>query len=251
MEELLHNSNSVKDFDAAYEDVDPAIFDDPVLMLKWLDGKPQEESGLPPQPAQEAKVAVENPNTTTSQIRAKKPKAAPEDRWEAAHIAAAAEIDVAENYASWLDSKVSATSKEELYQAYAIIEEYAYKYKLLTKPLLNTSDVSTIRNIQNLLVQKKEFRSMDATKRYICGLALRQFIQFLTEAQTPDETCSSTIKQTVTTHSLQESMQSPDDFNRARDERARRWAEADQKEKELLESERQARARRWAFLGKK
>ena len=233
-----------------YEDIDPAIFDDPVLMLKWLDGKPQKESGLPPQPAQEDKVTAEITNTM-SQSHTPKIKKPPDDRWEAAHIAAAAEVDVAENYASWLDSKVSATSKEELYQAYAIIEEYAYKYKLLTKPLLNTSDVSTIRNIQNLLVQKKEFRSMDATKRYICGLALRQFIQFLTEAQAPDETRSSTIKQTATTHSLQESTQSPDDFNRARDERARRWAEADQKEKELLESERQARARKWAFLGKK
>lgn len=250
MEELLHNSNSVKDFDTAYEDVDPAIFDDPVLMLKWLDGKPQEESGLSPQPAQEDKVAAEITNTTPKS-RTPKTKQPPKDRWETSHIAAAAGVDVAEDYVSWLDSKVSATSKEELYQTYAIIEEYAYKYKLLSKPLLNTSDISTIRNIQNLLVQKKEFRSMDATKRYICGLALRQFIQFLTEAQSPDEMHSSTIKQAVTTHSLQQSEQSPDGFNRERDERARRWAEADQKEKELLESERQARARKWAAATKK
>lgn len=244
-EDALNNS-----YDADCAGIDPAIFDDPILMLKWLDGNPQKERGLPPQPTQKAKVAVENTNITASQIRAKKPKPTPEDRWETAHIAAAAEIDVAENYAGWLDSKVSATSKEELYQAYAIIEEYAYKYKLLTKPLLNTSDISTIRNIQNLLVQKKEFRSMDATKRYICGLALRQFVQFLTEAQNHDETHTSTIKQAVTTHSPQKSTQGPDDFNRARDERARRWAKTDQERRASLESERQARARKWT-IGKK
>lgn len=176
MEELLHNVNSVKDFAATYEDIDPAIFDDPVIMLKWLDGKPQEGSGLPLQP----KVAAEITNTTPKSCTPKT-KQPPKDRWEASHIAAAAGVDVAENYVSWLDSKISTTSKEELFQTYAIIEEYAYKYKLLSMPLLNTSDVSTIRNIQNLLVQKKEFRNMDATKRYICGLGLRYYIQFLSE----------------------------------------------------------------------
>lgn len=180
MEELLQNNNSNEDFDATYKDIDPAIFDDPVLMLKWLDGKPPEESSLPPRPAQEVKVTTNNINTT-SQSRTKKPKLAPEDCWEAAHIGAADEVDVSENYFEWLDSKVSATSKKELYQIYAIIEEYAYKYRLLSKPLLGTADMTTLRSIQSLLVQKKEFRNMDATKRYLCGLALRYYIQFLSE----------------------------------------------------------------------
>lgn len=180
MKDLLSREDDIGTIGEKYEDIDPAIFDDPVLMLKWLDGKPQEESGLSPQPAQEDKVAAEITNTTPKS-RTPKTKQPPKDRWEASHIAAAAGVDVAEDFVSWLDSKVSATSKEELYQAYAIIEEYAYKYKLLSMPLLSTSDVSTIRNIQNLLVQKKEFRNMNATKRYICGLALRYYMQFLSE----------------------------------------------------------------------
>ena len=169
-----------------YEDVDPAIFDDPILMLQWLEGKPQQHCGLPAQQAPTSIKPAEKKYSKTVANNAKGCKDTQftlDESWTVEEIMAAEDVDIIEGFDQWLSQKVAADSKRELYEAYEVIEGYAYKYKVLEKDLLSTTNIATIRKVQNLLIQKREFRGMDATKRYICGLALRYYIQYLTESK--------------------------------------------------------------------
>lgn len=171
-----------------YEDIDPAIFDDPILMLQWLEGKPQQDCGLPAQqsPASIKPAEKEHAETVANNVKGNKDtKFTLDEAWIVEDIMAAEDVDIVEGFDQWLSEKVTADSKRELYEAYEVIEGCAYKYKVLEKDLLSTTNIATVRKVQNLLIQKREFRSMDATKRYICGLALRYYIQYLTESKNP------------------------------------------------------------------
>ena len=171
-----------------YEGVDPAIFDDPILMLQWLEGKPQQYCGLPAQQAPNSIKPAEKKCSKTVANNAKGYKDTQftlDESWIVEDIMAAEDVDIVEGFDRWLSEKVTADSKRELYEAYEVIEGCAYKYKVLEKDLLSTTNIATVRKVQNLLIQKREFRSMDATKRYICGLALRYYIQYLTESKKP------------------------------------------------------------------
>lgn len=191
MEIRREDKLSVDDIDIAgkiYKDIDPAIFDDPILMLQWLEGKPQQDCGLP---AQQAPTSIkpaekERAETATNNVKGyKDTKFTLDESWIIEDIMAAEDVDIVEGFDQRLSAKDTADSKCELYEAYEVIEGYAYKYKVLEKDLLNTTNFATVRKVQNLLIQKREFRSMDATKRYICGLALRYYIQYLTESKNP------------------------------------------------------------------
>ena len=189
MEIRMEDELGVGDIDIAgekYEDIDPAIFDNPILMLQWLEGKPQQYCGLPAQQAPTSIKPAEKKYSKTVDNNAKGCKDTQftlDESWIVEEIMAAEDVDIIEGFDQWLSQKVAADSKRELYEAYEVIEGYAYKYKVLEKDLLSTTNIATIRKVQNLLIQKREFRVMDATKRYICGLALRYYIQYLTESK--------------------------------------------------------------------
>ena len=189
MEICMEDKLGVDDINIAgekYEDIDPAIFDDPILMLQWLEGKPQRVCDLPPQQdttLSSSKQEVHANNRCNNGNTRKKAPHTPDELWIVEDIIAEEHTSIVEGFDEWLSNKVSADSKCELYQAYEVIEICAYKHKLLEKDLLKTTDVPTIRRIYNLLIiQKRGFRTIDATKRYTYGLALRYYLQYLDEA---------------------------------------------------------------------
>lgn len=94
-----------------------------------------------------------------------------------------------EQYANWLSSRVKSDFLVDIYLAYELIERYARKYKLLDTALLETTDLSIIQKIQNAIVQKKEFRAMSSNRRYICGLAMRHYVQYLEEIGPSEKIC--------------------------------------------------------------
>ena len=189
MEIRMEDKLGVDDINIAgekYEDIDPAIFDDPILMLQWLEGKPQRACNLPLQQdttLSSSKQDAHANNRCNNGNTCKKAPLAPDELWIVENIIAEEDTPIVEGFDEWLSNKVSADSKCELYQAYEVIEICAYKHKLLEKDLLKTTDVPTIRRIYNLLIiQKRGFRTIDATKRYTYGLALRYYLQYLDEA---------------------------------------------------------------------
>ena len=89
-------------------------------------------------------------------------------------------VDI-EEYANWLSRRVNADLLVDIYLAYEIIERYAKKYNLLETSLLKTTDLAIIHAVQSAIVQKKEFRAMSSNRRYLCGLAMRHYVQYLEE----------------------------------------------------------------------
>ena len=124
-----------------YEDIDPAIFDDPILMLQWLEGKPQRVCDLPPQQdttLSSSKQEVHANNRCNNGNTRKKAPHTPDELWIVEDIIAEEHTSIVEGFDEWLSNKVSVDSKCELYQAYEVIETCAYKHKLLEKDLLKT-----------------------------------------------------------------------------------------------------------------
>lgn len=184
MGDILH----VDDINIAgekYEDIDPAIFDDPILMLQWLEGKPQRACDLPLQqdsPPSSSKQESHAPKRCNKGNASKETPLTLDELWIVEDIIAEEDTSIVEGFDKWLSNKVSIDSKRELYEAYEVIEICAHKHKLLEKDLLKTTDTLTIRRIYNLLIiQKKGFRTIDTTKRYTYGLALRYYLQYLDE----------------------------------------------------------------------
>lgn len=91
------------------------------------------------------------------------------------------EVNNAERYATWLSSKVTADSLSEFYLLYDDIESYMRKSKILSAPLLETTDLATVQKVQRTIEQSKLFRITRKNKLYMCGLAMRYYVQFLSE----------------------------------------------------------------------
>lgn len=93
----------------------------------------------------------------------------------------------AERYATWLASRVNADSLSELYLLYDDIENYMRKSKILSAPLLETIELATVQKVQRTIEQSKLFRITRKNKLYMYGLAMRYYVQFLTEAVPVEE----------------------------------------------------------------
>lgn len=84
-----------------------------------------------------------------------------------------------ERYAAWLSSKVSPDTLSELYYLYNDIDKYMQRNKVISSPLLTITDISIIKNVQRTIEQSKLFRMSRKSKLYMCGLAVRYYLQFL------------------------------------------------------------------------
>lgn len=165
-----------------FKEMDPAILDDPILMLKWFEthgnelAAPQGET--PQVPKSEPKQRQSRKVTQTdSESDAQIFELDLLDDLQEIYIAS----DQTEGFINWLSKKANEKSTQEIVSALNVVEEYAQKYKVIRTPILKVSDITIIRQIQSLLVQKKEIRSLDLTLRYTCGLALRYYLQYLAE----------------------------------------------------------------------
>lgn len=63
-----------------------------------------------------------------------------------------------EQFIAWLATKVSPAQLSELYLCYPEIEEYCLKFKILHKPLFETTDLDTIKKVQQYIEQSKMFK---------------------------------------------------------------------------------------------
>ena len=88
----------------------------------------------------------------------------------------------AECYAAWLSSKVNAENLSEFYLLYDDIDSYMRKSRVLSAPLLETTDLATVQKVQRTIEQSKFFRITRKNELYMCGLAMRYYVQFLLEA---------------------------------------------------------------------
>lgn len=92
-----------------------------------------------------------------------------------------------ERYAAWLSSKVSPDTLSELYYLYNDIDKYMQRNKIISSPLLTITDISIIKNVQRTIEQSKLFRVSRKSKLYMCGLAVRYYLQYL-ESETDIDT---------------------------------------------------------------
>ena len=90
-------------------------------------------------------------------------------------------ITMAEEYANWLANKVNPETLSKLYLLYDDIGKFMRRYKIVSEPILHVTDISLIRKIQREIEQNKLFKIQHKGDLYYCGLALRYYLQFLSE----------------------------------------------------------------------
>lgn len=102
-----------------------------------------------------------------------------------------------ERYAAWLSAKVSPDTLSELYYLYNDIDKYMLRNKVISSPLLTITDVSIIKSVQRTIEQSKLFRMSRKSKLYMCGLAVRYYLQFLESENNLDIQESGTVTKTA------------------------------------------------------
>ncbi len=185
---INRDQNKIDDFnDSFYNEIDPAILEDPIQLLKWFESHGEittptyTQEDPPKKAAKKVACAPKNGKVATKHSSLLDDLLCADDCQT--QEAMSSEVCC---YSDWLIQKVGIKAKEELFTAYEEIERLALKYGYIHSPLLHILDVKTIRNLQSLLVQKREFRMLDLNFRYTCGLALRHYTQYLTEQSNID-----------------------------------------------------------------
>jgi hypothetical protein len=86
-------------------------------------------------------------------------------------------------YFNWLSAKVSGEFMDEIIKAYEIIQRFAIANGLLNAPLLETTDIVRVRGVQDAVRIRKEFTKLGGNSRYFCGLAMRHYVQYVSELE--------------------------------------------------------------------
>jgi hypothetical protein len=84
-------------------------------------------------------------------------------------------------YFNWLSAKVSGEFMDEIIKSYEIIQRFAIANRLLNAPLLETTDIVRVRGVQDAVRIRKEFTKLGGNSRYFCGLAMRHYVQYISE----------------------------------------------------------------------
>lgn len=183
MDNSKNNTNPESDNDSLFKEMDPAILDDPILMLKWFESHELTVESPPSEDLQPVLGGTKKSRTRKGNQANNLPELLPDDIILLEDQPDPTLYTESCNYFfEWLSNKVNESSMNDIITAIDTIEKYSRKYGLIHSALLHVSDTAVIQQIQSLLVQKKEFRSLDLTLRYNCGLALRYYSQYLSEA---------------------------------------------------------------------
>ncbi len=86
---------------------------------------------------------------------------------------------IQEQYFAWLAAQVSPAKLSELYVAYADIEDFCLKYKIIEKKLLTLTSLTDIRKVMDMIDSSKVFRSTHKSNLHKMSSAMRFYYRFM------------------------------------------------------------------------
>lgn len=86
---------------------------------------------------------------------------------------------VAELFADWLAQNVPFIHITELYRCFSEIEDFCLKVKVLNKPLLETTDLDTVKLVKKTVMENRLFQLSYKKIRKKSILAIRYYVQFI------------------------------------------------------------------------
>ena len=135
-------------------------------------------------------------------------------------------------YFAWLSSKISIDFLDDLIMAYGLIQRFAMASKLLKKPLLETTDIVLLRKIQAAVRTRSEF----ASTRYFAGLAMRHYLQYVSEIE-EEHRLADERRKAEEARRRQEARRKAEEEARRKAEEERRLAEIRKKAEETRRQE--------------
>ena len=146
-------------------------------------------------------------------------------------------------YFNWLSAKVSGEFMDEIIKAYEIIQRFAIANRLLNAPLLETTDIVRVRGVQDAVRVRKEFTKLGGNSRYFCGLAMRHYVQYISEleAKQPVADTKAEERRLAEERRKAEEVRRQEEARRKAEEEARRKAA---EEARAAEERRKAETRR-------
>lgn len=90
-------------------------------------------------------------------------------------------VDVQNDYFTWLSTQVSPSQLSDIYDVYAVIEEFCLVHKILHKPLFQTVDISTLVQVRNTVESNQVFRFKHKRQLAKMSSAVRFYITYIKE----------------------------------------------------------------------
>jgi len=151
-------------------------------------------------------------------------------------------------YFNWLSAKVSGEFMDEIIKAYEIIQRFAIANRLLNAPLLETTDIVRVRGVQDAVRIRKEFTKLGGNSRYFCGLAMRHYVQYISELEAKQPVADTKAEERRKTEERRlaedrrkaEEVRRQEEAHRKAEEEARRKAEEEARRKAEEEARRKA-----------
>ena len=140
-------------------------------------------------------------------------------------------------YFAWLSTKVSGEFMDEIIKAYETIQRFAIDNRVLNTPLLETTDIVKVRNVQDAVRIRKEFTKLGGNSRYFCGLAMRHYVQYISELGAKRQTVDVKAEERK---QREEAQRKAEEARRKAEEEARRKAEEEVHRKAEEEARRKA-----------
>ena len=149
-------------------------------------------------------------------------------------------------YFNWLSAKVSGEFMDEIIKAYEIIQRFAIANRLLNAPLLETTDIVRVRGVQDAVRIRKEFTKLGGNSRYFCGLAMRHYVQYISELEAKQPVADTKAEERRKTEERRlaedrrkaEEVRRQEEAHRKAEEEARRKAEEEARRKAAEEEAR-------------
>lgn len=132
--------------------------------------------------------------------------------------------DNQDKYIAWLSQKVSPAQLSELYMMYEIIDEFCVERKVLKKPLLQTTELETIKSAQQMIEQNKVFRSLHKREMKRISTAMKYYVTYAKEIYKNEyEDNDATSLETMVIEDAKINVIAVDEENN-RQENSRKWS---------------------------
>lgn len=115
-----------------------------------------------------------------------------------------------EVYVNWLATKVNTDTLSKLYLLYDDIGKFMQRNRIVSEPILHITDIPLLKKVQRTVEQNKLFRITHKSNLYFCGLAMRYYLQFLSETA-PNEHTNTVTGTTLESIPISTSTPKPED----------------------------------------
>ena len=106
---------------------------------------------------------------------------------EARNMDTTNEKKMQEQFSQWLSKQLSPAQMSEIYVTYYDMDEYLQKEKILSSPILETYDVSKIKNIEEMIDKNGAFRYIHRAKIDKYSKAINLYLAWLNNKYNSDE----------------------------------------------------------------